>query len=118
MGCPSDPVMPDAGRSDAGADAPVVPFDAGPEMEVAGGSVMGSWCGAVHVTANATVDAGQTLTICAGSVVRFDADQFKASDVVNLLQRAGAQVGIGEGRPFSKSSNGLGYGTFDVEVSG
>ena len=47
-------------------------------------------------------------------VLRFDADQFTANDVVNLISRAGEQVGIGEGRPFSKSSNGLGYGTFRV----
>ena len=46
--------------------------------------------------------------------LRYDADQFTASDVVNLLSRAGEQVGVGEGRPFSKSSNGLGYGTFRV----
>lgn len=38
-------------------------------------------------------------------VIRFDKDQFTASDVVNLMARAGQQVGIGEGRPFSKSSN-------------
>ena len=47
-------------------------------------------------------------------VLRYDADQFTSSDVVNLISRAGEQVGIGEGRPFSKSSNGLGYGTFEV----
>ncbi len=47
--------------------------------------------------------------------VRFDADQFDETSVVNLLLRAGEQCGIGEGRPFSKSSNGLGYGTFRVE---
>ena len=47
-------------------------------------------------------------------VIRFDADQFTANDVVNLIARAGEQVGIGEGRPYSKSSNGLGYGTFEV----
>lgn len=35
--------------------------------------------------------------------------------VVNLLARAGLQVGIGEGRPFSKSSAGLGFGLFTVE---
>jgi len=44
--------------------------------------------------------------------VRFDTDQFSASDVANLLARAGMQVGIGEGRPFSKESNGLGFGLF------
>lgn len=48
-------------------------------------------------------------------VVKFDADQFTTNDVVNLIARAGMQVGIGEGRPYSKSSNGLGYGTFKVE---
>lgn len=46
--------------------------------------------------------------------VRFDADQFTASDVVNLINRAGQQVGIGEGRPSSKNSNGMGYGLFRV----
>ena len=50
-------------------------------------------------------------------VIRFDADQFTTSDVVNLISRAGEQVGIGEGRPFSKSSNGLGFGTFTVETA-
>ncbi len=47
--------------------------------------------------------------------IRFDEDQFTVSDVVNLLTRAGMQVGVGEGRPFSKQSNGLGYGMFTVE---
>lgn len=46
--------------------------------------------------------------------VRYDADQFTQSDVVNLISRAGVQVGLGEGRPYSKSSNGLGYGTFQI----
>jgi hypothetical protein len=43
---------------------------------------------------------------------RYDADQFTANDVVNLVLRAGQQIGIGEGRPYSKQSNGLGYGLF------
>lgn len=47
--------------------------------------------------------------------IRFDLDQFSATDIFNLLIRAGAQVGIGEGRPDSKESAGLGYGLFDVE---
>jgi hypothetical protein len=46
--------------------------------------------------------------------LRYDADQFTANDVINLISRAGEQVGLGEGRPYSKSSNGLGYGTFRV----
>lgn len=46
--------------------------------------------------------------------IRYDADQFTASDVVNLVARAGLQVGIGEGRPDSKNSAGMGWGTFEV----
>ena len=48
-------------------------------------------------------------------VFRYDTDQFTTADVVNLVARAGMQVGIGEGRPFSKSSNGLGFGTFEIK---
>lgn len=45
----------------------------------------------------------------------YDGDQFTKSDIVNLMTRVGVQVGVGEGRPFSKSSCGLGFGTFKVE---
>ena len=44
--------------------------------------------------------------------IRFDADQFSLTDITNLLSRVGAQVGIGEGRPDSKSSAGMGWGMF------
>lgn len=46
--------------------------------------------------------------------IKFDADQFSLEDLINLLKRVGMQVGLGEGRPDSRSSAGLGYGTFDV----
>ena len=46
--------------------------------------------------------------------VRWDADMLCADDIANLLMRAGLQVGICEGRPDSKSSNGCGWGTFDL----
>jgi len=46
--------------------------------------------------------------------VRYDADQFSPTDVVNLLARVGAQGGIGEGRPDSRLSAGIGFGTFDL----
>lgn len=49
--------------------------------------------------------------------IRWDADQFTQSDVVNLMSRAGMQVGVGEGRPDSKKSNGMGWGTFELETS-
>lgn len=45
---------------------------------------------------------------------RYDADQFTASDVVNLISRAGQQVGICEGRPDSSNSTGMGWGTFEI----
>jgi hypothetical protein len=47
--------------------------------------------------------------------LRWDADQFSAADVVNLMARAGVQCGIGEGRPFSKNSNGIGWGTWEIK---
>ena len=46
--------------------------------------------------------------------VTWDADQFTVTDVANLLLRAGMQVGVGEGRPNSKKSFGLGWGTFRI----
>ena len=47
--------------------------------------------------------------------IRFDADQFSIEDITNLLARVGAQVGIGEGRPDSPNSAGMGWGLFEVE---
>lgn len=46
--------------------------------------------------------------------VKYDADRFSATDVFNLMFRAGMQVGIGEGRPFSTDGYGMGFGTFEV----
>jgi hypothetical protein len=46
--------------------------------------------------------------------VRFDADMFSLEHVANLLARLGMQVGIGEGRPDSKQSAGMGWGTFTI----
>lgn len=46
--------------------------------------------------------------------VSFDEDQFSLEDVTNLLHRVGKQVGIGEGRPDSRESAGLGWGLFEV----
>jgi len=47
---------------------------------------------------------------------RYDADQFTAADVVNLIGRVGLQVGICEGRPDSSASCGMGWGTFDIST--
>jgi hypothetical protein len=46
--------------------------------------------------------------------VQYDADIFTAEDVTNLMSRAGVQNGLGEGRPFSKKSNGIDFGTFRI----
>lgn len=50
-------------------------------------------------------------------VISYDEDQFALEDVLNLLRRVGLQVGLGEGRPDSRNSAGLGYGTFNVEAT-
>ena len=46
--------------------------------------------------------------------IRFDADKFSATDIANLVNRLGQQVGIGEGRPDSPQSSGLGWGLFKI----
>jgi hypothetical protein len=46
--------------------------------------------------------------------VTYDGDQFRHMDIANLLLRAGLQVGVGEGRPDSKKSHGMGWGTFSI----
>ena len=51
---------------------------------------------------------------CTVNVV-FDGDQFSFDDVTNLLLRVGEQVGIGEGRPDSRNSAGLGWGLFHID---
>jgi hypothetical protein len=47
--------------------------------------------------------------------IRWDGDQFTVEDISNLLARVGLQVGIGEGRPDSKNSAGMGWGLFEIE---
>jgi len=47
--------------------------------------------------------------------IRWDNDQFTIDNITNLLNRVGQQCGIGEGRPDSKKSCGMGWGTFEVE---
>ena len=47
--------------------------------------------------------------------VRYDAEQFTITDLTNLVMRVGMQVGIGEGRPDSRESAGMGWGTFDIQ---
>lgn len=46
--------------------------------------------------------------------IKYDADVFVMEDIANLLMRVGVQVGIGEGRPDSKKSAGMGWGLFKL----
>ena len=62
-----------------------------------------------YVTVRAAYDAWESKVR-----IRYDADQFTLNDVTNLLMRVGMQAGIGEGRPNSKNSAGMGWGLFEV----
>jgi hypothetical protein len=46
--------------------------------------------------------------------IMFDADAIDADSLHNLVVRAGLLIGVGEGRPDSKKSNGTGNGRFEV----
>ena len=46
--------------------------------------------------------------------IEYDAGMFSLSDLANLVTRLGRQVGIGEGRPDSKNSAGIGFGKFSL----
>jgi hypothetical protein len=62
----------------------------------------------VDLRARAMWDVGWEATVR----VTYDSDQFTLQDVANLMMRVGRQVGIGEGRPDSPNSAGMGWGTF------
>lgn len=51
----------------------------------------------------------------AAPLLRWDGDQFTEKDVANLLRRVGLQVGLLEGRHYSKKSAGQGWGCFDLK---
>jgi len=73
----------------------------------------------IHHVRNATGVAdlrvrGMWREWSAGVRIQFDHSQFSVTDVTNLLARVGMQVGVGEGRPDSKSSAGMGWGTFRI----
>lgn len=66
--------------------------------------------GVIDLRARPLWDAGWECVL----TVRYDADMFAATDVVNLCSRVGSQCGVGEGRPNSKSSTGCDWGLFRV----
>jgi hypothetical protein len=67
--------------------------------------------GKVDIRVRAHFDQGWTASLR----ITFDADLFTLTDITNLLMRAGMQVGVGEGRPSSKNSIGMGWGTFTIK---
>lgn len=66
--------------------------------------------GVADIRVRAMYDEGWTARLR----IDFDADIFTGADIANLVLRSGIQVGIGEGRPFSKNSCGMGWGTFEI----
>lgn len=46
--------------------------------------------------------------------VRYDADLLSEQSIANMVLRAGLSVGVGAGRPASKDSVGMGWGTFTI----
>lgn len=64
--------------------------------------------GSMDLRARAMWDEGWEAKV----TITFDTDQFSLKDVSNLMMRVGLQVGLGEGRPDSRSSVGMGWGTF------
>jgi hypothetical protein len=81
---------------------PLVRIDGEPEMHTA---MVKNQTGVIDIRARAMFRKWAATVR-----VRWDADQFEVSDVMNLFARAGMQVGIGEGRPDSKKSAGMGWG--------
>jgi len=88
--------------------APLVKITKGkPEMLV---SPVRNKGGSMDIRPRPKWDEGWEATVR----IKFDADQFSVQDVFNLLSRAGEQVGVCAGRPFSSRSDGCGWGTFEV----
>jgi hypothetical protein len=92
---------------DRGSFEPLVKIDGKPEMHLA----------RVTIGMNQTDIAARAMfkKWSARVTIRWDNDVFKAEDIANLFARAGWQVGIGAGRPLSKTSAGMGFGTWNVE---
>src|SRR4029434_3765307 len=46
--------------------------------------------------------------------LRYDQDILSQQDIINLMLRVGLQVGVGEGRPYGREGNGIGFGLFQL----
>jgi hypothetical protein len=87
---------------------PLVKFNAGFEPHYSEHHVR--FHGTFDIHARPMWDPGWRMDV----TITYDADVFSRTTVINLLARAGHQVGVGEGRPFSKDSDGMGWGTFKL----
>jgi len=93
---------------DADDASPLVLFERGKPSKFE--SATRNETGVADIRARGKWEPGWQIRLC----IRYDADMFTETDVLNLLSRVGEQVGIGAGRPDSKSSCGQGWGTFSV----
>jgi len=67
--------------------------------------------GGMQVNVRAMFDPGWEATVR----IKYDQDALALNDVANLLNRAGQQCGIGEGRPSSRESVGCGWGRYKIK---
>jgi len=86
---------------------PLVRIDQEPEMHIQEARLE---TGVISLACRPMWKPGWTATVR----MRYDADQFSEEDVTALMQRVGMQVGLGEGRPDSKRSTGVGWGLFEI----
>jgi hypothetical protein len=68
--------------------------------------------GGPDIRARAMFDSGWQVQVR----IQYHQDLIQLEHIINLLARAGAQVGVGAGRPCSTNSVGMGWGTFKVET--
>ena len=94
--------------ADPGDCSPLVLFTKGEPQHFE--SATRNETGVADIRARGRWDAGWEMKVR----IRYDADIFTATDVRNLMSRVGIQVGIGAGRPDSKNSTGMGWGTFEI----
>lgn len=98
----------DADAYDAETGTPMVLFTKGaPQMDVRQAR---NSSGVVDLRSRPLWQPGWRAVV----TMAYDADVFTAKDVANLMLRIGQQVGIGEGRPDSTKSAGIGWGTFKI----
>jgi hypothetical protein len=94
---------------DADDMTPLVHIEGAPQMHIAPAR---NDNGSIDLRARAVWAPGWRASV----MVQFDADQFTLTDIYNLFERVGTQVGVGEGRNDSRDSCGIGWGSFQIEA--